>query len=249
MKQLIAKIRPASGFSKVIHTLLLIIIPVAIFAFIRLNFVQLAFSLVLLSKWRMISVKPRFWLANMRANSVDIIVGLSIVLFMARNGSVVVQAVWALLYIFWLVILKPATGIRMVSIQAFIGMLIGLMALFFSWTDGPLYGITLLSGAICYFSARHFFDAYDEPYAKLLSYSWGYFGAALSWLLAHWLIYYGILSMPTLIICSIGFGLGLLYYIDHVAKVTKLVKQQVIFIMIALIMLVITFSKWGDKVI
>ncbi len=248
MRQLITKIRPIQGFAKIAHVLLTLLIPIGVIMLIRFNFYQLAFGLVLLSKWRMVSVKPRFWAANIRANSIDIIVGFSIISFMLRTTSLPIQVLWGVVYAIWLVYIKPATELRMVSVQAFIGLLFGLTAEFLSWSDSPLLLLTLVSGLICYFAARHFFDAFDEPYSKMLSYTWGYFGAALSWLLAHWLIYYGFLSMPTLLISSLGYGLGTLYYIDHHSKVTKIIKQQIVFIMIALVILVITFSHWGGRI-
>jgi len=34
-----------------------------------------AFALVLLSKWRVFAVRPRYWFANLQANMVDVIVG------------------------------------------------------------------------------------------------------------------------------------------------------------------------------
>ena len=37
-----------------------------------------ALALVILSKWRVIAVRPRFWWANIQANTVDIIVGISV---------------------------------------------------------------------------------------------------------------------------------------------------------------------------
>ena len=247
MRQLITKIRPVEGFAKLAHLFLLLLLPLGVTILIRLNFYQLAFGLVLLSKWRMISVKPRFWAANIRANSIDIIVGISIASFMLRTTNLTLQLFWAVIYAVWLIYIKPSTNLRVISLQAFLGMLFGLTAEFLSWSDSSLFLLTLVAGLICFFAARHFFDAFDEPYSKMLSYTWGYFGAALSWLLAHWLIYYGFLSMPTLLISSLGYGLGTLYYLDHHSKVTKIIKQQIVFIMIALVILVITFSHWGGR--
>ena len=249
MRPLIAKVRPTAGFSHVLHIGLLVFLPIAIFILVRLNFVQLAFSLVLLSKWRMVAVKPRFWPANIRANSVDIIVGLSIVIFMIQTNSAAVQLTWVALYAVWLIIVKPAGSLFMVSTQAFIGQLFGLMGLYIAWTNGPLYGLTLLTGVICYFAARHFFDSFDEPYAKLLAYIWGYFGAALGWLLAHWLIYYSFMSQPTLLLSTLGYGLAVLYYLDHSDRLSKTVRRQFLFVMIAIVLVVLTFSDWGDKVV
>jgi hypothetical protein len=59
----------------------------------------LAIVLVLLSKWRVLAVRPRFWWTNLQANMVDIIVGVSIVSLMyVPQLSVVVQVVLAVLY-------------------------------------------------------------------------------------------------------------------------------------------------------
>ena len=47
-----------------------------------------AFLLILLSKWRILAVRPRFWFKNIQSNLVDIIVGLSVVvLLQAASGS------------------------------------------------------------------------------------------------------------------------------------------------------------------
>ena len=137
----------------------------------------------------------------------------------------------------------------MVSTQAFIGQLCGLMALYLAWATGPLYGLTLLTGLICYFAARHFFDGFDEPYARLLSYIWAYFGASLAWLLSHWLIYYRFLSQPTLLLSTLGYGLCVLYYLDHKDRLSKAIRRQFIFVMIAIVLIVLTFSNWGAKVV
>ena len=249
MRQFLVKIRPIEGFAKVAHTFLTILIPVGVLILIKLGFYQLAFSLVLLSKWRMVSVKPRFWAANIRANSIDIIVGLSIVSFMLRTSNIQVQIFWVVVYALWMIYLKPGSTLRLISVQAFIGMILGLTAVYLSWGGSSLLMLTIATGLICFVSARHFFDAFDEPYSRLLSYTWGYFGAAMAWLLAHLLIYYGFLAMPALLLGSLGYGIGTLYYLDHHSKVTKIIKQQIVFIMIALVILVISFSKWGDRFI
>jgi hypothetical protein len=249
MRPLINKVRPTAGFAHALHIVLLALLPLAIFIFVRLGFVQLAFSLVLLSKWRMVAVRPRFWPANIRANSVDIIVGLSIVIFMTHSTSFAYQLSWAALYAIWLIVIKPAGSLIMVSTQAFIGQLCGLMALYLAWSTGPLYGLTLLTGIICYFAARHFFDGFDEPYAKLLAYTWGYFGAALAWLLSHWLLYYRFLSLPTLLLSTLGYGLAVLYYLDHNDRLSKAIRRQFVFVMIAIVLVVLTFSNWGAKVV
>jgi hypothetical protein len=249
MKPLVAKIKPSKGFSHVLHLTLVVLLPIMVFVLVRVEFVQLAFSVVLLSKWRMLAVRPRFWPANIRANSVDIMVGLSIVVFMSHTDSAMLQLVFAALYAVWLLVIKPASNMVMISAQAFVGQLCGLMALFLAWSAGPLYGLVLLTGIICYVSARHYFDSFDEPYAKLLAYIWGYFGAALIWLLGHWLLFYGVVSQPTVILSTVGYGLAALYYFDHTGKLSVSLRRQFIFIMLAILVVILAFSDWGDKVL
>jgi hypothetical protein len=197
----------------------------------------------------MFAVRPRFWPANIRANGVDLMVGFALVLFMAHSASLALQLFWTVAYMIWLVGLKPGIGLMMVSTQAFIGQLLALMALYLVWDAGPLYGLTALTGLICFLAARHFFDSFDEPYARLLSYVWGFFGASLAWLLSHWLLFYGQLAQPTLYFSTLGYGLAVLYYLDHTDRLSRGVRRQFIFIMIAIILVVLTFSDWGDKVV
>lgn len=250
MRPLLAKAKPTSGFAHIVHLLLLAILPAVIFILVRSNFVQLAFSVVVLSKWRMFAVRPRFWAANVRANAVDLIVGLSIVLFIVHSGEVfLLQLMWAVLYGVWLIFIKPASSLFMISVQAFIGQLFGLMALYLAWAAGPLYGLTLLTGLVCFLAARHFFDGFNEPYARLLSYVWGYFGASLAWLLGHWLLFYGLVAQTTLLLTTLGYGLAVLYYLDHSDRLSKGLRRQFVFIMLAIVLVVLTFSDWGDKVV
>lgn len=251
MRLLAARLKPAHGFSHLLHIMLLVLLPLTLLALVRLQggFVQLALSLVLLSKWRMLAVRPRFWPASIRANAVDIMIGLSAVLFMANTQSGYLQLVWAALYAAWLLVLKPASGTFMVASQAMIGQLCGLMALFLVWSDGPLAGLILLAGGICYISARHFFDSFDEPYARLLAWLWAYFGAALLWITGHWLLFYGVIAQPTLILSMVGYGLAVLYYFDHNNRLHAGLRRQLVLIMIAVITVILVFSDWGDKVV
>jgi hypothetical protein len=168
---------------------------------------------------------------------------------MVHSDSQFLQFIWAVLYGVWLVGIKPASGILMVSIQAAVALLCGLMALFVGWGAGPLYGLVILTGLICYLTARHFFDSFEEPYARLLAYIWGYFGAALVWVLGHWLLFYGSVSQPVLLLLTIGFGLASLYYLDHHEKLNKNLSRQLIFIMIAIVVIVVVRSRWGGKIV
>ena len=58
----------------------------------------LALALVIASKWRALAVRPRFWLANIVANMIDLTVGISVVMLMyAASGVIWLQVVLAVL--------------------------------------------------------------------------------------------------------------------------------------------------------
>jgi len=249
MRLILRKLKPTSGFAYFLHLGLVSVLPIAVFVLVVLNFVQLALSIVVLSKWRMFAVRPRFWASNIRANAVDLMVGLSIVIFMVHSDSWSVKFMWAALYAVWLLAIKPGVGVLMISAQAFIGQLAALMALYLTWAAGPVYGLTFLTGLFCFLAARHFLETFDEPYSRMLAYIWGYFGAALAWLLSHWLLFYGVLAQPTLLLSTLGYGMAVLYYLDHYDRLSKGVRRQFLFIMVAIVLLVLAFSDWGNKVV
>lgn len=249
MRGLLTKLAPSRGFSPALHLGFNLVLPLLVFVFVKTSVFPLALSLVLLSKWRMFAVRPRFWLANIRANAVDIIIGLSVLAFMVTTQSTWIQLFWAIIWSAWLIVAKPKTSVIWVSIQSLLGLAAGLMALFLVWDEGPLFGLVLVSGCLCFFAAHHFFDSFDEPYTRLLSFVWAYFGAALTWVLGHWLLFYGVLAQPTLVLVAIGSGLATLYYLDHFDKLTVNLRRQFLFIMIAIVLVVLAFSDWGDKIV
>jgi hypothetical protein len=249
MRPLIQKFTPSRGFSHAFYFVYNALLPLLVFLLVRTSFVQLALSLILLSKWRMFAVRPRFWLANIRANAIDMIIGVSILAFMTATTSEILQLVWAILWAAWLINIKPRADTLWVSLQAFIGFTVGMTAMFLMWDHAPLYVLVASAGLVCFFAAHHFFDSFDEPYTRLLAFIWGYFGAALTWILGHWLLFYGPVAQPTLLLVALGFGLGTLYYLDHFDRLSLNVRRQIIFIMVAVLLVVLAFSDWGDKIV
>lgn len=244
MRPLLAKIKPATGFSRAIYVTLNISLPLLVFVFVRMHFVQLALAVILLSKWRMFAVRPRFWLAHVRANAIDIIVGVSILTLMVQADGQMSQIILTALYAVWLVFFKPASSTFMVSMQAMIGMTAGLVALFATSNQSldwlPFDVLVVAAGLICYLSARHFFDSFDEPYARLLSYIWAFFGAGLTWVLSHWLLLYKGLAQPVVLLLAVGFGLATLYYLDHHDRLSVLIRRQIVFVMVAIACIMVT---------
>lgn len=223
--------------------------PILTLVFVRWSILPLAYGIIILSKWRMFAVRPRHWPANIRANAIDIIAGLSFVVFMAQAPTNAWQLVWLLAYEFWLIVVKPRSQIFWTSIQAALGQFVGLTAVYLLWGRSSLFVLVLVSWAIAYLSARHFFSSFDEPLSSVLSHIWGYIAAALTWVLGHWLLYYGFLAQPVLLLSVLSYGLATLYYLENFDKLSTLVKREIILIMSAVIIVIVLFSSWGDKTI
>ena len=112
-----------------------------------------------------------------------------------------------------------------------------------------LYLLVIGSWVVCYAASRHFFTGFDEPLTDFMSHVWGFFGASLVWVLGHWLLFYGVLSQPTLLLTLLGFGLASLYYLEKTDRLSKLMRRQVIFIILAFVIVILAFSNWGDKAV
>lgn len=241
--------RAKSGLSSTAHITLTILLPVLVYVLVRIDFVPLAIAVVLLSKWRMFAVRMRYWPAHLRANAVDIMVGLSIVIFMASTLSEAWQLAWAVVYGLWLFFIKPKTGTFMVSLQAAIGMGAGLTAGFLAGGSAPLVVLVIMSWAVCYLSARHFLVNFEEPHTSLYSHFWGYFAACLTWITGHWLLFYafGYLAQPTLLLLVMGYGMATMYYLYHNERLSPAWGRQLVVMMVIVVAVILTFSDWGDK--
>jgi hypothetical protein len=83
-----------------------------------------------------------------------------------------------------------------------------------------------------------------------MSYTWGYFTAALAWILSFWLLFYGTISQPTLIISVLGYSIASLYYLKNQNKLNNLIIRQFIFIMVIVVVAILGFGiyKLGDNI-
>src|ERR1700750_965579 len=156
MLQLPHKIIPTKGFSHLIHLGLNIALPIIAYILVKIDFVSVAILLIFLSKWRMFAVPARYWIANIIANSVDIIVAVALVLFMASTNVTWWQLLWALAYGVWLIWLKPKSDVLFVSAQAMIGQLLALSVLYLKFGDSSLVVLVAGTWLVTYLSARHF---------------------------------------------------------------------------------------------
>jgi hypothetical protein len=249
MRRVVTKIRPTGGFAGALHLALTVALPILIYIFVRIDLPQLAIVTILLSKWRMFAVRPRYWLANLQANAVDLLVGISIIMFMAQANSQLGQLIWMAVYATWLLLIKPGASLFATSVQALLAELAGLMAIYLAWSGAPTALLVIATWAVCYVSARHFFTSFDEPYTKFMTNIWALFGASLAWLNSHWLLYYGIVAQPSLLLIVVSYSLATIYYLDKSDRLSPLLKRQFLFIMIAIILVVLVLSDWGDKAV
>lgn len=249
MKQALNRLKPKKGVAHVLHIGFNLILPLLMYVFVRIDIVGLALLLVLISKWRMFAVKPRHWLANIRANGVDLLVGISVVIFMSNSGTQLWQIVWALAYVGWLLAIKPRADVISVSLQALIGQFAGLTALYLAFGGTATGWLVLGAWVVSFIAARHFLTSFDEPLSRLFSHTWAFFAAAITWVLGHWLLFYGPIAQPTILISVIGFGLATLYYLDEADKLSVFYRRQVLFIMLMVVAIVILLGDWQDKTI
>ncbi len=236
-------------FSHLIHIVLIAILPFLIYVLVRLEFVALAFAVIILSKWRMFAVKMRHWPANIRANAVDILVGLSTVVFVSISQATWLQIAWVILYGGWLLFIKPRSSELGVGVQALIAQTMSLTAIFLVWNEASETALTFAVWGVTYLCARHFLGAFDEAMARGSAYVWAFFAAALTWLTSHWLLYYKVISQPALILTVIGYGMAAMYYLQHTDRLKKGVRRQFVFLMVAIVLFILVFSDWSGEII
>jgi hypothetical protein len=249
MLQIRSRIKPAKGFSHLIHLGLNVALPISAYILVRIDFVAIAILLILISKWRMFAVQPRYWTANLIANGVDITVGVAFVLFMASTSSGWWQIFWALLYGAWLVYLKPKSDVLSVSAQAMIGQLLGLAVLYLKFGDAPLTILVVGTWLVTYLAARHFLTSFEEAHTALLAHVWAYFSASLAFILGHWLLFYGSIAQVIVILTNVGYGLAALYYLEAKGRLTLPLQRQLLAIMMAILLIVIIFSDWTGSTV
>lgn len=169
--------------------------------------IWLALLIVVISKWRVFAVRPRYWWANLRSNLVDFIVSFSVVIHLSIIEAVgfsplvtiIMMSLLTILYIAWLIFLKPRSSRHMVALQAGAAVLLGTAALFsvsFSWSASlVVIGMWLIG----YTAARHALSSYDdETHGLFLSLAWGVVFAELGWIAYHWTIAYPLPLIPSL---------------------------------------------------
>lgn len=203
-----------SLFSEVMYYLLNVGLVVLIFVLSQtIQSPSLAIAIVLLSKWRMFMVRPRYWRTNIQANMVDIIVGVSLVTLMyLPDIQLFSQILLALQYVVWLVVIKPLSKRWQMLLQSFIAIAYGVTALYSVSYEWPVSLVVLSMFIIGYSTARHYLYSQEDQQLIFLSSIWGLLLAEVGWLAYYWTFSYSlpftdVLKLPqiTLIVLLMSF--------------------------------------------
>lgn len=205
-----------------------------------------AYLLVIVSKWRVFAVRPRFWWANLQTNMVDLVVGIcAVTLIWQASGTFIIQLLLALLYAGWLLIIKPRSSRKFIILQAGISQFLGLTALFsvaHHLDSSLIVGACFMIGLV---TARHILSSYEDEDITLLSVVWGFLLAELGWLCYHWVVAYDIttsLLLPQVAILAGLLGFVAIRFYDakyHKKSLTKHLRAPVLFSLAVLSILLI----------
>lgn len=257
-----------SFISELVYTILNIALAVAVLLAVRYTgSIGFAILIVLLSKWRIFAVRPRYWWANLRSNMVDLIVSMSIVLHMytintttvlSEGTQLVLLVAVTLLYIGWLLFIKPRSKRVYICVQAATAVFLGSAALFtvtYNWPVSIVVGGMWLIG---YTAARHVLSSYDdETHSLFLSLAWGLVLAEIGWVAYHWAIAYPLPILPSLMLPQVAIIVTLLSFLAfkvynsfyHHAKIRMSdVLLPLLFTISIIIVLLVVFNRVGTAI-
>lgn len=260
-------VRRRSFLSEVVYTILNIAFAVALVVVIRYTeSIPLALGLVLISKWRVLAVRARYWFVNVRSNMVDIIVSVSVVLHLyvidtsnlADFRKLVLLGIVAALYIVWLLLIKPRSKRSYVAAQAGIAILLGTAALFTVSFNWPVSVVVIGMWLIGYSTAYHLLNSYDDELRPLfLSLVWSFILAEIGWVAYHWTIAYALPIFTSIFVPQVAlitFLVGFVAYKSydsfyHHQKVrTSDIILPLLFTLSVIAVLVLVFNRVGTAI-
>ena len=210
--------------------------------------------LVVLSKWRMLAVRPRYWLLNLKSNLVDLIVGTSFVLISYCSGSFLlpVHIIVMVLYSFWLVVLKPRSTEFAANLQALWAIFFGSIALTLMTASADSIFMVIGGFVIGYAAARHILVQGDDTNYNVIILAAGIISAEIAWLCHSWLIVYSfagtgiIIPQLSIILAITAYTFGYAYH-SITANEGKIKWSEVgmptVFAILLIAVIVIWFSQ------
>lgn len=260
-------VRKRSFLSELIYTALNIALAVGVLLVVRYTeAIWFAVVLVLVSKWRIFAVRPRYWWANLRSNMVDFIVSISIVIHMytINIAPISENTKWLLLiavtvaYIIWLLVIKPRSKRSYVALQAGLAVFLGISALFTISYNWPVSIVVLVAWLIGYSAARHTLSSYDdETHGLFLGLVWGLVVAEIAWVGYHWAIAYPLPIISSLMLPQAALAITLISFLAykvydsfyHHAKVRMSdVLLPMLFTISVILVLLVIFNRVGTAI-
>lgn len=222
--EFLKRVKPRrSTVSDIVYLTLNIGLAIAVTAIVyTTNSFFLAAALVLLSKWRVFAVRPRYWWVNVQSNLVDVILNLSVVVHLVTINStiahephrVALMAILTLAYIVWLILIKPRSSRRYVTTQGLVTAFFATAAIFSTLYASPVVVTVLLMWLVGYTTARHILGSYDdETHTMVLSLAVGLVYAELAWVAYHWTVAYALPIVPSLQVPQIAIIIGLVSFL------------------------------------
>lgn len=269
MKELLELLRKKSIVGEVSHISLNILLALSVYGLVYIGdwAVYVAVLLVLLSKWRIFAVRPRYWWANILANIVDIAVSLSLVALLtvaSQSGaySNYLEYSVVIFYVIWLVLIKPRSHKKWVVVQSLTTLFFGTWAIAEVSHMIPLWLVVVAMYVIGYGAARHVLAASEEGEMSLMSMVHGLVVAEVAWLIYHWNIAYGIRDMgdfrvPQMAIVVVALSVAMYSLFIGFKTLGKKrdalraaeVLAPVIFALVIIVVLLAFFSSQGPGII
>lgn len=152
----------------------------------------LGILLVLLSKWRIFAVRPRYWFINIKSSLVDLIVGSSFIILAYYSGTelIPVHFILAALYVIWLTFIKPKTDSIFTLTQALCAIFFGSTAAILLTSSTNSIILILFEFLIGYGSSRHILAQNSSKNFGIMTLTCGLLCSEIAWLCHSWSILY-----------------------------------------------------------
>ena len=250
-----------NALSTVTHVILNLLLGVgSILATVAIGW-QLGILLVLVSKWRMFAVRPRYWWPNLKANLVDLSVGISFVLLaqigLASNstglsGMLLVHWLLAIGYTVWLIWVKPRSSKVFTEVQALVALFLGTSAISLILASYDAVWVSLFTFILASACARHVMNQRDDTNFTLSTLVVGLLATEFMWLAHSWFIIYyysdtGIyIPQAAIILTLAGFALSRVYdsVLRHDGKFKgEEILQPVLFSVVTAVIIFVIFNN------
>jgi len=228
--------------------------------------IWLAISLIIVSKWRVFAVRPRYWWVNFQSNLVDFVVSVGHVVHMtlvnesamATQYKLLLLGILTTMYITWLLVIKPRSTRNMVGLQAGVAVLFGSSALFAISYAWPASLVVLGIWLVGYVSARHVLSSYDnEAHGSFLSFVWGFVFAEIGWVAYHWTVAYSLpifhsVQMPqvAIIVTLLSFAAYKVYdsFYHHQRVRSNDILLPILLVISSIVVLLLLFNRIGTAI-